>query len=72
MDLYTAIQLGPDDESGYRALAWLLATCPDKKVRQGRRAIDLATRACDLTEWKSWWALLPAALAMNRFLDPPI
>ena len=33
-------------------LAWVLATSPDDKVRDGRRAIDLATKSCGLTEYK--------------------
>jgi hypothetical protein len=35
----------------------LLATCPDDKIRNGERAIQLATTACKLTDWKSGWAL---------------
>jgi tetratricopeptide (TPR) repeat protein len=33
-------------------LSWLLATCPDQGSRNGRRAIELARRACELTDWK--------------------
>jgi hypothetical protein len=29
-----------------------LATCPEAKYRDGKRAVELAKRACDLTEWK--------------------
>ena len=32
--------------------AWLLATCPDKRYRQGKTAQELATRACEQTNWK--------------------
>lgn len=32
-------------------LAWLLATCPDDTIRDGPRAVTLAKRACDATEW---------------------
>ena len=31
-------------------LAWLLATYPDSKSRDGAEAVRLAERACDLTE----------------------
>ncbi|HOF87103.1 MAG TPA: hypothetical protein PLZ36_03225 [Armatimonadota bacterium] len=43
-----------DDAYDYTAnnLAWLLATCPDAKVRNGKRAVELATIACDNTDWK--------------------
>src|SRR5262249_19208480 len=38
-------------------LAWLWATGPDG-VRDGKRAVEAATRACELTDWKE-----------NEFLD---
>lgn len=33
-------------------LAWALATWPDRALRDGRRAVELATRACELSGWK--------------------
>ena len=44
-----AIRLDPEDYVSLNALAWLLATCPEAKLRDGKRAVELATRACDLT-----------------------
>jgi tetratricopeptide (TPR) repeat protein len=41
----------PDNEMGLNSLAWLLATVPDASLRDGKRAIELATRAC---EWNNW------------------
>ena len=35
-----------------RSRAWLLATCPDRKLRDAKKAVESATRACELTEWK--------------------
>ena len=32
--------------------AWLWATCPDEKYRDGKKAVESATRACELTDWK--------------------
>ena len=32
--------------------AWFYATCPDNTVRDGKRAVELAKKACDLTQWK--------------------
>jgi hypothetical protein len=32
--------------------AWLWATCPDARYRDGKRAVESATRACELSEWK--------------------
>ena len=31
--------------------AWLAALCPDKKFRDGKKGVELATRACELTGW---------------------
>jgi TPR repeat protein len=33
--------------------AWFLATCPDAAQRNGKQAVEYATKACELTEWKS-------------------
>ena len=33
-------------------LAWVLATSPDDGVRNAKRSIELATKACELTEYK--------------------
>jgi tetratricopeptide (TPR) repeat protein len=46
----------PHFVKGLCALAWFLATEPDHAVRNGPRATELATRACQLTGWK---AVLP-------------
>jgi serine/threonine-protein kinase len=35
------------------SLARLLATCPDDKVRDGKRAVEYATTACEQTGWKN-------------------
>ena len=36
----------------YNQLAWLLATCPEARYRDGRHAVELATKACELSEWQ--------------------
>jgi tetratricopeptide (TPR) repeat protein len=51
-DLEKALELRPDDSGVLNNLAWLLATSPDDDLRDGKRAIDLATKACEKTEWK--------------------
>ena len=33
-------------------MAWVLATSPLDEIRDGQRAVVLATRACDVTEYK--------------------
>ena len=51
-DLEKAHALKPDDTGVLNNLAWLLATSPDDAIRNGARAIELATKACEKTEWK--------------------
>lgn len=41
-----------DDAPALNAEAWLLATCPEAKYRDGPAAVDLAKKACELTDWK--------------------
>jgi len=53
-------------------LAWLYATCPDKKRRSGRRAVEHATKACKLTGFQDagFVDTLAAALAeRGKFKD---
>ena len=33
-------------------LAWLRATCPDEKCRNGQQAVEYATKACEMAQWK--------------------
>ncbi|MBM4022762.1 MAG: tetratricopeptide repeat protein [Planctomycetes bacterium] len=51
-DLEKVLTLKPDDSSVLNNLAWLLATSPDDDVRDGKRAIELATKACEETDWE--------------------
>ena len=52
-DFAGAIELNSDFPQAYNDYAWLLATWPDEKFRNGKKALELACRACDLTEWKN-------------------
>jgi tetratricopeptide (TPR) repeat protein len=51
-DLEKAMELKPDDSGVLNNLAWLLATSPDEAIRDGKRAIELARKACEETTWK--------------------
>jgi tetratricopeptide (TPR) repeat protein len=64
-DYEKALTVPGDETSARYQLAWLLATCPDAKTRDGRRAVELARQACENTEWKSpeCLAVLAAASA---------
>lgn len=47
----------------YDDLARMLATCPDRSLRNGPRAIQLATKACELSHWRSFVSLETLAAA---------
>jgi tetratricopeptide (TPR) repeat protein len=51
-DYDEAIRLDPKDDLVLNYKAWLLATCPDDKFRDGKKAVELAAKACELTDWK--------------------
>ena len=52
-DMETAIRLDPNDVEAHVSRAWTLATCSEAKLRDGAKAVESATRACELTQWKS-------------------
>ena len=52
-DFERALQLDPTNVDVLNACAWLLATCPEDRVRSGPQAFAHASRACELTQWKN-------------------
>jgi Flp pilus assembly protein TadD len=46
------LRLNPDNAVAHNDRAMILAACADAKYRDGQRAVEVATRACSLTEWK--------------------
>ena len=57
-DYAEAVRLAPNLLTAQLELAWLLATCPDAAIRDGDRSIQLATKACEQTNWKDPVCLL--------------
>jgi serine/threonine-protein kinase len=55
-------------------LARLLATCPDDKIRDGKRAVESATTACERTGWEDLFCLdtLAAAYAEEGQFDEAV
>jgi tetratricopeptide (TPR) repeat protein len=51
-DYETALKLQPKNGGILNNLAWVLATSPVDELRDGKRAVELATRACEETEYK--------------------
>jgi tetratricopeptide (TPR) repeat protein len=50
-DFEEALKLNAEDEGLLNNLAWVLATSPQDEVRNGKRAVELATKACELSEY---------------------
>ena len=72
LQLNEALLLKPDSPDILNNLAWTLATSPEADVRDGARAVELAQRACDLTNFKQTMVVgtLAAAYAeAGRFDD---
>jgi tetratricopeptide (TPR) repeat protein len=51
-DYEAAVKLAPEDDGILNNLAWVLATSPKDELRDGKRAIELATKACEVTDYK--------------------
>lgn len=52
LDFNKAIEINPMDAEAYNNLAWLLATAKAPGFRDGKRAVKLALKACELSGWK--------------------
>lgn len=52
-DYERALKIAPEDTGVLNNLAWVLATSPEESVRNAERSIELATKACELTEYKA-------------------
>ena len=51
-DYSEAMRRDPKDAYAYNASAWLRATCPNERYRDGKKAVTNATKACELSAWK--------------------
>lgn len=65
-DLNEAIRLEPNDIEAQQGRAWILATCPDPRIRNGEQAVVAAKGACELTHWKVAHALTTLAAAYSE------
>ena len=52
-DYQKALKFNPESSGILNNLAWVMATSPDEKLRDGKKAVELAKKACELTEYKA-------------------
>lgn len=62
-DYTRAIRLDPESAISFDALAWLWATCPDGEYRDGERAVEYGTKACELSNWDDGYIISSLAAA---------
>jgi tetratricopeptide (TPR) repeat protein len=70
--LEQAVHLQPADPTTLNDLAWMLATSKDTRVRDGRRAVAIAKKACSLSDWKNAFSidtLAAASATAGNFAD---
>jgi tetratricopeptide (TPR) repeat protein len=63
------LRADPNNTMALNNIAWIQATCLDEAFRDGTNAVALATKACDLIEWKSWVVLETLAAAYAELGD---
>ena len=76
-DFNQAIQLNPKESVFYSELANFLATCPDASFRNGKEALKMARKGCDLNQHLEDWSpdcrdALAAAYAETGNFDDAI
>lgn len=66
-DYKEALKLKPDNSGVLNNLAWVLATSPEPQLRNAEKAIELALKSCELTNYQQAHILstLAAAYAEN-------
>ena len=68
-----AARLDPNSDSTCCSMAWILATCPEAGLRDGRRALEYARRACELTQYQgeaiTWGPMAAAHAEVGQFAE---
>jgi tetratricopeptide (TPR) repeat protein len=73
-DFAQAIKLDEASDRAHNGMAWLLATCPEEKLRDGKKAVELANKALRLARGNDPNVMdtLAAAYAENRQFDEAV
>jgi tetratricopeptide (TPR) repeat protein len=56
-DYNELVRLEPARVFGYNGRAWLRATCPDARLRDGKEAIESARKACEMSRWEAGFCI---------------
>jgi tetratricopeptide (TPR) repeat protein len=51
---HEAMAIDPQNINAYNDYAWFRAVCSAAEMRNGKEAIRMATKACDLSKWQRW------------------
>ncbi|HWB09944.1 MAG TPA: tetratricopeptide repeat protein [Pirellulales bacterium] len=62
-DYEQALKIAPANSGVLNNLAWVLATSPEAELRDGNRALELAMKACEVTNYKQAHILSTLAAA---------
>jgi tetratricopeptide (TPR) repeat protein len=68
-DFERTTELSPNSAGAWGNKAWLLATCAQDNFRNGGKALEAATKACDLTKWNDSSSLETYAAAKAELGD---
>ncbi len=68
-DYERAVRIDPNNAQALAELGWVRATCPVSELRDGKRAVEAATRACELTNWKNHEYISTLAAAYSEAGD---
>jgi tetratricopeptide (TPR) repeat protein len=68
-DFEEAIRLDPKDPEPWNNVAWIAATCLKATFQNGKKGVQYATKACELTGWKQWQSLDTLAAAYAEVGD---
>ena len=68
-DFDAALEKHPDDDNILNNLAWVLATSPKDDLRDGQRSLELALKACEVTDYQEAHILSTLAAAYAEMGD---
>ena len=71
-DHIMACEIDPEDPTSFNHVAWIWATCPVPQFRDSAKALEFATRACEMTKYEKAFCLdtlAAACAAAGRFED---